>query len=380
MILEENILKMRKPFAISVLVILTSVLFVLFSYTQIDLNLTLSRASWFSVVQRFFQQVGFFNRPLATGIYVSIVCVYFVLYGIFLKNPKHIWRIIIAMTMVLLFSYPATFSYDFFNYLFTAKTILVYGKNPYDSIPLQFVGVDPWLSFMRWTHLSSAYTPFWIGLSLLPYLAGFGYLLPTIFFTKIMIALFYIWSCYLIGKITKGNKYAIALFALNPLVVIETLISSHNDIVLVAFALLAIWYMDQKKYVSAWFFLSLSIAAKLMTLFLIPVFLLKKNKVYMLGAMVIGLVLVVARREFLPWYWVWIMPFIALLWHKRWITLFGISMSFGLILSYAPYFYFGHYNFPVPIWKLFLTWTPVCLVCIYGVAQVLLNTLDSKKR
>ena len=61
------------------------------------------------------------------------VCV-FVLYGIVLicmkrktMGEQDLWKIVIAVTVMLVLSYPA-FSYDMFNYMFTAKTVLIYQK------------------------------------------------------------------------------------------------------------------------------------------------------------------------------------------------------------------------------------------------------------
>ncbi|MCX6793869.1 MAG: hypothetical protein NTY06_02075, partial [Candidatus Gottesmanbacteria bacterium] len=152
--------------------ILASIGLFLYSYTQVDLSLTLSRVSIYQTLEKYFQHIGYFDRPLSTGLYLILVVVFFLLYGFFLVaarkktiSVRTFWWTVGILTAILIFSYPA-FSYDFFNYMFTAKTVLLYHKNPYGVIPLQFTGVEPWLSFMRWTHLPSAYTPFWILLTL----------------------------------------------------------------------------------------------------------------------------------------------------------------------------------------------------------------------
>jgi hypothetical protein len=43
----------------------------LYSYTQVDLNLTLSRVSLWQTIQRAFQYVGYFQRPVSTVWYLS---------------------------------------------------------------------------------------------------------------------------------------------------------------------------------------------------------------------------------------------------------------------------------------------------------------------
>ncbi len=345
--------------------ILASVALLLFSYTQVDLNLTLSQVSIWQGIQRAFQYVGFYQRPLATGIYMGILAVLFTAYFLLLRGARNnsisfkaVWRLIFMACGILVFSYPAAFSYDFFNYLFTAKTVLVYRQNPYTVIPLDFSGVDPWTNFMRWTHLPSAYTPFWIGLSLVPYVLGLGYFLLVLFAMKFMIAGFYLLACWALYKATK-SVYALAFFALNPLILIESLVSGHNDIVLVAFALLSVFAYMRKDMLLSWFYLSLSIAAKLMTIFLVPVYVLKRGRAWMLAAMFMGLVAVLVKREFLPWYWVWIVPFVALLPDKGKLMRFSTIISIGLALSYAPYLYFGEYSPLEQMWKTTCIWASV---------------------
>ncbi len=328
----------------------------LYSYTQVDLNLTLSRASVVQTVQKNFQYVGFYQRPLSTLLYVGIIVF---LFGLYLAaftlvqkkilDRKSIWLTVCIIVCILIFSYPAAFSYDFFNYMFTAKTILVYHKSPYEVTPLMFVGIDPWVNFMRWTHLSSAYAPLWILLSLVPYLLGFGYFILIMINMKVLVALFYLLACRMIEKILLLKRpqeatIGLCLFALNPLIIVETLVSSHNDIVLSAFVLVSLWYVYKKDMTLAWFWLSMSIAAKLMTMTLVPLFVLKKNIWWMLLAMIAGLIIVVIRREFLPWYFVWILPFIALQPSHKGIVLASVILSFGLLISYAPYLYIGSFT------------------------------------
>lgn len=362
--------------------VLTSLALLFYSYTQVDLNLTLSRVSIWQEIQKAFQYVGYYQRPLSTALYLTIVTALFALYGVVLRQVSKnalpltsLWRLILSVTAILVLSYPAAFSYDFFNYMFTAKTVLVYHKNPYTVIPLQFAGVDPWTNFMRWTHLPSAYPPLWIAMSLVPYLLGFGYFLSILFATKFLIAGFYLLTCWAVMKVMDEAHHAqkteaLALFALNPLILVETLVSGHNDIVLAAFAMLAVWMYMKKSQLAAWFFLSVSVAAKLMTIFLVPLFFLKKRDgMWFFVAMMAGLVLVLLRREFLPWYWVWIMPFIAILPEKRWLTTFSGGVSFGLLLRYTPYLYFGAYDPPVPMWMNILTWVPIGLSAVFAVSQ-----------
>ena len=84
----------------------------------------------------------------------------------------------------------------------------------------------------------------------------------------------------------------------------------------------------------------------------------------MLMAMFAGLMLVLMQREFLPWYWVWILPFIALHTEKQKLVRFSTIVSFGLVLSYAPFIYFGEYSVAEQLWKTSIIWGSVGLASL----------------
>src|SRR3990170_5437071 len=124
----------------------------IYSFTQVDLNLTLSQISIFQTAQKSLQQIGFFNRPLSTTIYILLAVLMFLFYFSFLFMAwkkkivaRQVWVLIIGAIVILTFSYNA-FSYDLFNYMFDAKILSLYGQNPFFYRPLDFTG-DPWLNF-----------------------------------------------------------------------------------------------------------------------------------------------------------------------------------------------------------------------------------------
>lgn len=340
----------------------------LYSYTQVDLNLTLSQNHAILAFQRFFQYIGYFQRPLSTFFYVAILALLFILYFIFLRSvraehmgKKQIWTLIIASAVILNFSYNA-FSYDLFNYIFYGKIVTHYHMNPYTLRALDFPG-DPMLLFMHWTHNYYPYGPVWLGLSVpLSYL-GLGFFLPTLFLFKTLAISFFLGTVYFIGKILKkagstDEKLGVLFFGLNPLVLIEALVSGHNDISMMFFAVLGLYFLINNKNTKSIVSLALSIGIKFATVFLIPVWLyvlknkkkLDFEKTIFLSVVFMGLAILAAtfRQSFQSWYWLYILPFISMSLKKYNFFWVGIIVSVLGLLNYIPFLYLGNWNAPVP--------------------------------
>ena len=100
---------------------------VVYSFCFLDLNLTLYRFSWFQKIKPFFNQLGYYQRPLSTLIFlvlaVSLTGLYFNL--IKKKIPQNNCRWINRLLPIIglgLVSYPM-FSHDIFNYIFAYKMV-----------------------------------------------------------------------------------------------------------------------------------------------------------------------------------------------------------------------------------------------------------------
>lgn len=349
-----------------------------YSYTQVDLNLTLSQWSIWQVIQKSFQNIGWFQRPLSTAIYIVILLLlatcYLLLLRFIRKNKitiKQFWQLLIPTSVILLFSYNA-FSYDLFNYMFDARIFTVHNENPYLHKALDYPG-DPWINFMRWTHRVYPYGPVWLGLTIpLSYL-GFQFFLPTLFLYKALMAASFLGTTYFIGKIMEkispqDKLFGMALFAFNPLIIIESLVSAHNDIVMIFLTVSALYYLLSSKYIRAVLLLFLSFGVKFATIVLLPVFLLvviqKTHKlktnwrvifIVSLIAMTVSIIAASIRTELQPWYLLWLLPLAALLIREKWAVITAIIIPFGLLFHYVLFLYSGNWDPPIPTIKLWLT-------------------------
>lgn len=350
----------------------------LYSYTQVDLNLTLSQWSVWQQIQMAFQHIGWFQRPLSTAFYVTILFSLFIFYLLFLElarrnkiSTSQFWWLVGIMSIVLLFSYNA-FSYDLFNYMFDARIVTLHHQNPYIHKALDY-STDPWINFMRWTHRTYPYGPIWLMLTIPLSFIGFQFFLPTLFLFKSLMVISFLGTVYFIGKILEKlspqrKLLGMVLFAFNPLVIIESLVSGHHDIVMMALSLWSIYLILNTKYIRSFLLLFLSIGIKFASLFLLPIFIFiaslyihKKiidwNKLFLSSILLLSIAIIFSsiRTELQPWYFLWVLPFIVLLPHNRFLTTLSIVFSLGLTLHYVPFLYTGNWDPPIPTIKLSLT-------------------------
>jgi hypothetical protein len=338
----------------------------LYSLTQIDLSLTFSRLSAWQVIEKSFQQLGFFNRPLSTAIFIIILVLLFIHYFafIFLANKqkittKQLWFLVLAGFVILVFSYNA-FSYDLFNYIFDAKILTFYHQNPYLHKALDFPN-DPMLSFMRWTHRLYPYGPSWLILTLPLSFIGLGFFLPTFLLFKLLMGFSFLGSCYLIYKISEKifpeNKLVnLAFFALNPLVLIESLVSAHNDIAMIFFLLLSIYCFILRKNAYSLISYLFSAGVKYSTGVFLPIFMFayykkRKNKninweQFFLVAFLLAITTVFVatiRTTFQPWYLLLPLSMASFISKKYYVFVPVILSSIFATSLYIPYVFMTDY-------------------------------------
>lgn len=367
------------------LYIITIVALFFYSYTQVDLSLTLSRLSIWQTIEKAFQYVGYFQRPVSTGLYCGILVLLGLSYiGLLVVSKKLskkvLWGLIIFTAVLLTFSYNA-FSYDLFNYIFDAKIITHYFQNPYLHKALDFPQ-DPMLSFMHWTQRTYPYGPIWLLVTVPTSFIGLQFFLPTLFLFKSLASISYVVTAWIIEKIIRKENpsegsFALASFAFSPLVIIEGLVSAHNDMVMVVLASLALLLLLSRKNVWSFLVLFLSIGVKFATAVLLPVwiawiFLKRKNiEQFALVSFILLIIPVVfasIRTNFQPWYLLFLFPFAALMPKRKDIVVgFGI-FSFASLLQYVPFLYTGNWDNPIPAILSIMLWVSLGMSLAVGIA------------
>ncbi|MBI2031262.1 MAG: hypothetical protein HYT08_01470 [Candidatus Levybacteria bacterium] len=356
--------------------------FSIFSYLFVDPNLI--------YLSNLYTGFAFNNREITTVIYLIGIIIFFIFYISFIQfgrnkllNKRGVVVLITITTLSLLFSYPAMLSYDIFNYISTAKVAFFYHENPYIIMPIEFIN-DPLLSFTHAANKIALYGPFWILLSVIPFSLGFGNFLIILFSFKFLNILFYIGTLYFIWKISKKN-ISLIIFGLNPLVIIETMVSGHNDTVMMFLAIASLFFLIKKKIWSGLLTIILSVLIKYSTLFLIPIyfygiFQIIKNKnlniekfIYFSAiSMFLIFLLSPLREEIYPWYAIWFLVFTALIPEKKIIFYLSISLSFGLLLRYIPFMFLGTHFEITPVLKTLFLFFPSLILLIFFYSKKIL--------
>lgn len=347
--------------------------FVPFTFLFVDVNLSYLKAFYSGIYLR----SSFPVTILYTVFFVCLFGFYFFLLRLVRQKKvsvSYVKKLIILSAVILTFSYPAMLSYDIFNYVTTAKVTYFYHENPYLVMPNEFKN-EPYNSFTRATNKVALYGLSWIVLSAIPQTIGMNSFLSTLFLFKVLVGVFYLGTSYLIYKMSK-SIYAVVFFAFNPLVLLETLVSGHNDVVMIFFALLSFYLLSTRKTGFSILSMIVSILVKFSTLFLLPVWVytvlvtarkknINWNTVWLYAgiSMFIVFLLSPVREEMYPWYAVWFVPFAALC-SKKLIQVFVVVFTFGLMLRYLPFMALGTYQSPTPEIKIAVTVVPLIVVVI----------------
>lgn len=337
---------MKKIYLLFFLILFLSISTAVYTYTLTDLNLTLAENQLILDLQKKLQYFGYFRRNYSTIIYLFLITSWVVLYLIISKIKLHSHKfrntIVILLIIPLMFSFSAFISYDIFNYIFDSKIITHYHSNPYYFSALDFAN-DPMLNFMRWTHRTYPYGPLWLIPGILITILT-SKLLIQMFLFKILAITFLIYSQHILNKLNKKNEL---LYIFNPLIILEVLISGHNDVYIAFFTLLSI-IIFHKKFLSILALISGGMI-KFANIFLIPAFIFFKKPseqfyISIYGFTVFSIILASIRSEFQPWYIIWLLPVAYLLKRRSILRTYTLIISMLLPLSYYPYIQTGTYD------------------------------------
>lgn len=345
---------------------LVLLLYGIYSYSQVTPNLVLSSNPVFWQFQQTMWQLGYHQRPLSTYIYVGLILASFAAYALVLKQiqkgrlTNKLFILQFALCIIaLLPSYPAL-SNDIFNYLMNAKMMHVYDASPYKHAAWDFPQ-EPWLSFMMNVHTTTPYGYVWTFLGYLTYMLALGDLqLGMLLFRLLAVASVIAigWSIWQLSKKDK-RMFLTGFFIFNPLIMLEAINNTHNDITMMAFLIfgLALYHRFQKKskakalaiLCAGWI---LSVYTKLVTVILPSVgvfyYVIRKKIPWFNAADYGAWLLVVAMfadgsKRFFSWYLLWAFC-LAPLARSKFTRNLLLLFTFTALMSYVFYLYNGEYT------------------------------------
>ncbi len=175
---------------------------------------------------------------------------------------------------------PFLLSSDIFSYIVYGRLAAVYGLNP-TITPPSAVPSDPFLAFLpHWHTTPSVYGPLWnlvgAALALLAQWLGGAVWLTLVLFKLLTLGLHMacaalVWS--IAGRWQPERRaWAAALYAWNPLALVETAGNGHNDILMVALLLLGVWLAQHGRWRAATLALALAALAKYFAALALPVY------------------------------------------------------------------------------------------------------------
>lgn len=219
---------------------------------------------------------------LGVVVFILLLISSFLMYFKIIKNSKNLnikkvllFVLIVGFTFII--ALPNT-STDVFFYMGTGRVLEEYGQNPYYMTIAEILKYNPEDLILKnsgpWKYVTVVYGPIWIIISFVLNKICFGSVTFLLYIFKIAALLIHVVNCYIIYKITKKKIFAI-LYGFNPLILIEFLINGHNDIYLLFFVLMAIYFLKNKKNI--WFcllMLAISVGIKYLTIALVPIFVL----------------------------------------------------------------------------------------------------------
>lgn len=227
------------------------------------------------------------NKLIQTGIYLIIISTFCILYYLIIKNRRKLFGnikqiLLLVLFVSIFFVIVVPFeSSDVFYYLGIGRIQSEYNQNPYYISMKDYVDNNN-INMENDTVLEKGYNNYWSGTTVVygaiwtlfcRIIAGlsFGSVDIGLLLLKLLNLAAHIFNCYMIYKISHKKIFSI-IYGLNPFVLIEALSNVHNDIFVVTFILLAIYFLIRKKdLLIAILFLSFATSIKYFAILLLPI-------------------------------------------------------------------------------------------------------------
>ncbi len=228
------------------------------------------------------------DRLVQTAIYLLVFLLLTITYVFLIKRRKTAFKsiksvliLVAIVSIVFIMAIPFMCS-DVFYYLGVGRIDSTYWQNPYYTTIQDFVETGDNVRYLQedtvlaqgyandWKDSTVVYGPVWQLICKGVAFLSFGNIDIGLLVFKIVNVLIHLINCYLIWKITNKKIFSL-IYGLNPFILIEGISSVHNDMFVVMFILLAIYFLKNKrKILPSVVFLSLGAGIKYFPIILLP--------------------------------------------------------------------------------------------------------------
>lgn len=277
--IEENTKLLR------ILFIISSIIFAIPSIIYYLKNKTI-----FNFKSYYFFLSDAIRTDLQAIIYIIILSIITILYYLIIKNQDKIFKsikeIIIyvgiaAIAFIIVIPFNCS---DVFYYLGIGRLSNTYGQNPYYETITKYVNnnenqtqedtVIMQANINDWANTTVVYGPIWTLICAGVSAISFGNIDLGLLLFKILNLIIHLANCYLIYTLSKNKKFTI-IYGINPFMLLEGIMAVHNDIFVVFFILLGLYFLlNRKKILPAIAMLAIASAIKYFAVILLPMFIL----------------------------------------------------------------------------------------------------------
>lgn len=228
------------------------------------------------------------DRVEQTTVYFIILLAMVILYFVIIKLRKQLFNstkkifLYIAIIAIVFTAVIPFISSDIFYYLGVGRLESNYGQNPYYITIKEFVEIDGNSEFLEqdsvlaqgylnnWSDSTVVYGPLWAFICKIVAACSFGNIDIGLLVFKLVNVAVHLLNCYFIYKLT-GKKIWVLLYGLNPFILIEGIACVHNDMFVILFTLLSLYFLLRKKNILLSIaMLALATAIKYFTIILLP--------------------------------------------------------------------------------------------------------------
>lgn len=216
-------------------------------------------------------------RLVINLVYLNLAAAFFMLVRRPLSRsfPRACWWVTFAVLAAALCAMHPVFSGDLMEYLVRGRILGIYHESPYGHVPAEFPG-DLLYAHSTWKENPDSYGPLSVALETIPALFFPNSVKAMVWLEKLIFLGFtavgiYFFKCLVSseGRPDSSDR-TVALFALNPLLWVSTVIDGHNDAVMLSLTIAAVYFLLRRKFSTSFLLWTAAFLVKYTVILILP--------------------------------------------------------------------------------------------------------------